>query len=93
MESVSAVTIPEALLGAVMFAIWLLMVIAIFRIDTKASDLPRGIPAVFVPAAYFLVAVKRLWRRQRIAAFLKLAHYLRMRQKRVDGLLPPWSRR
>lgn len=55
---------------------------------TKSSDIPSGMPIVLIPVVLLIKAQLKLWRSQRIRAFLKLADDLRMRKKSVNRRLP-----
>lgn len=62
----------------------------------KRSDFPPGMPLLFLPLVYCVLVLRhewRLWKRQRIRAFLDLANDLRMRKQRIHRLLPFITRR
>jgi hypothetical protein len=79
----------------VLFSYWAGFVLFIVG-KSSVRELPNGIPLVFIPlAAWFQFVRQKLdsLRRQRIAAFLKLADDLWMRKDRINGFLPRWPRR
>ena len=87
--------VPRILVAVFLLSCWAAVMWAICRARDRdvVRDIPQGIPIVFLPAVLLYKQQMRLWRSQRIRAFLKLADDLRMRQKRVDGFLPRRPRR
>lgn len=88
--STEASLIVSVLGWIVILSFFVGMALIVFGV-IKPRELPRGIPIVMLPVAAWLALwkqAKKLRRSQRIAAFLQLANDLRMRKKRVDGLLP-----
>lgn len=73
---------------------WTGVIVWIVRRRRAGHSLPT--PVAFVPISYAwsqiepaLLWIAYLWNGKRIARFLKLADDLRVREKRIDGLLPP----
>lgn len=60
------------------------------------SDIPSGMPFVFLPVAYCALVLRYEWRlrrAERVRLFLQLADDLRVRKQRVYRLLPFVTRR
>jgi hypothetical protein len=87
--------LPRILVMTGLLSCWAAVMWAICRYRDRdvASDIPRGTPLVFIPIVLLYKQQMRLWRSQRVRAFLKLADDLRMRQQRVDGVFPRRPRR
>lgn len=79
--------LPRFLLGGFLLLFWFGAMWLICHRSTW-RDVPAGTPMIFVPFVVLLKAYRRLRRSQRIAAFVQLAAHIRMRQQRVDGVLP-----
>ena len=87
-------TLAHILLAAFLFSCWAGIMWTICRArDVNSTDIPRGVPLVFVPAVWLMLLIIRSWHRQRVATFLKLANDLRVREKGVDRRIPFGSRR
>jgi hypothetical protein len=79
--------------GVIAFFVMILGLIALYA-RLGSSYVPLGsVPISYcfiriTPAIEYLLMTMNLRRSKRIRAFLELADYLRMRKKRIDGLLP-----
>ena len=86
--------------GEIWLFVWLILAaLCILSLIARGNQATRedfrGVPFVFYPLVFCIVQIRaefRLLRRQRIVAFLKLAHDFRVRKKRIDGIPPRRSR-
>ena len=83
-------TLGRLLLAVFLFGCWagIMWMICRARDRNISSDIPKGVPIVFIPVILLARQQMRLWRSQRVRAFLKLSDNLRVRKQRVDGFLP-----
>jgi hypothetical protein len=81
--------LPRILLAVFLLSCWTGAMWLICH-RTTYRDIPSGMPILLMPFALLIRGLHRLWRSQRIRAFLRLldSHDSRMRKKRVDGFLP-----
>lgn len=85
--------LARVLLATFLACCWAGIMWSICRARSTAEDVPAWCPLILVPFVLLWKAQMKLWRSQRIAAFLQFADDLRMRKQRVDGLFPRSPRR
>lgn len=90
----------EQLAGILGFFVLIFFYISLYALfgGRIRNDRPARVPIALMPVAYLLMQINpaieylnakmTLRNSQRIRAFLKLAHDLRMRKKPVDGFFP-----